>query len=280
LRKGVTYGKSYAIHLEWVFIQYKGVVKMALKLEGKVALVTGGGSGIGRATALVFAREGAKVVVADVLTEGGEGTVQRIKEAGGKAIFVKTDVSKAAEAMALVDDAVSTFGRLDCAFNNAGIEGNMAPTADCTEENWDRVIAINLKGLWLCMKYEIPQMLKQGSGAIVNTASVAGLVGFQRLPAYCASKGGIIQLTKTAALEYATKGIRINAVCPGVIRTPMLERLTGGKPELEAQYTAREPVGRMGTPEEIAEAVVWLCSDAASFVTGHPMVVDGGFVTQ
>ncbi len=253
---------------------------MALSLEGKVALVTGGSSGIGRATALVFARKGAKVVVADVLTEGGEGTVSRIRDAGGEAIFVKTDVSKAADVMALVDDAVSTYGRLDCAFNNAGILGVNAPTADCNEDNWDHVIDINLKGVWLCMKYEIPQMLKQGSGAIVNTASIAGLVGFQGLPAYCATKGGIIQLTKTAALEYATKGIRINAVCPGVIRTPMVEQATGGKPELEAQFTALEPVRRMGTPEEIAEAVVWLCSDAASFVTGHPMVVDGGFVAQ
>lgn len=253
---------------------------MALRLEGKVALVTGGGSGIGRATALVFAREGAKVVVADVLTEGGEGTVSRIRESGGKAIFVRTDVSKVGEVIALIDNVVTIYGRLDCACNNAGIEGTIAQTADCTEENWDRVIDINLKGVWLCMKYEIPEMLKQGSGAIVNTASIAGLIGFQGLPAYCASKGGIIQLTKTAALEYATKGIRINAVCPGVIRTPMVERVTGGKPELEAQFTALEPVGRMGAPGEVAEAVVWLCSDAASFVTGHPLVVDGGFVAQ
>lgn len=253
---------------------------MALSLEGKVALVTGGSSGIGRATALVFAREGAKVVVADVQTDGGDETVQRIEDAGGEAIFVKTDVSKAGEVMALVDSAVSTYGRLDCAFNNAGIEGTMAPTADCTEENWDRVIAVNLKGVWLCMKYEIPEMLKRGNGAIVNTASFLGLVGLQGAPAYCTSKGGVIQLTRTAALEYATKGIRINAVCPGVIRTPMLERVTGGKPEFEALFTAREPVGRMGAPGEVAEAVVWLCSDAASFVTGHPLVVDGGFVAQ
>ncbi len=210
----------------------------------------------------------------------GRETVQRIRDAGGKAIFVKTDVSKAAEVMALVDNAVSTYGRLDCAFNNAGIEGITAPTADCTEENWDRVIDINLKGVWLCMKYEIPEMLKRSGGAIVNTASVAGLVGFQGSPAYCASKGGVIQLTKTTALEYATKGIRINAVCPGVIRTPMVERVTGGKPELEVQFTALEPVGRMGAPGEVAEAVLWLCSDAASFVTGHPLVVDGGFVAQ
>jgi NAD(P)-dependent dehydrogenase (short-subunit alcohol dehydrogenase family) len=253
---------------------------MVKLLEGKIALVTGGSSGIGRATALAFAREGAKVVVADVQVEGGQETERMIKEAGGEAIFVKTDVSDAAEVERLINKAVKTYGRLDCAHNNAGIEGVTAPTADCTEENWDRTISINLKGVWLCMKYEIPQMLKKGGGAIVNTASVAGLVGFQGLPAYCASKGGIIQLTRTSALEYAAKGVRINAVCPGVIRTPMIERVTGGKPEAEAQFTALEPIGRMGTPEEIAEAVVWLCSDAASFVTGHPMVVDGGLVAQ
>ncbi len=225
---------------------------MDKQLEGKVALVTGASSGIGRATALAFAREGAKVVVADVQVEGGHETERMIKEAGAEAIFVKTDVSDAAEVERLINRAIGTFGRLDCAHNNAGIEGITAPTADCTEENWDRIININLKGVWLCMKYEIPQMPKQGSGAIVNTASVAGLVGFQGSPAYCASKGGIIQLTRTAALEYATKGIRINAVCPGVIRTPMVERVTGGKPEAEAQFIALEPVGRMGTPEEIA----------------------------
>ncbi|MCZ7405152.1 MAG: SDR family oxidoreductase, partial [Candidatus Methanoperedens sp.] len=181
---------------------------------------------------------------------------------------------------ALVKRAVDTYGRLDCGINNAGIEGIMAQTADYIEENWERVININLKGVWLCMKYEIPEMQKQGGGAIVNMASVAGLVGFQGMPAYCASKGGIIQLTKVAALEYAKAGIRVNAVCPGVIRTPMVERVTGGNPEAEAQFTAIEPVGMMGTPGEIAESVVWLCSEAASFVTGHPMVVDGGLTAQ
>jgi len=253
---------------------------MLLGLENKVALVTGGGSGIGRACALAFAREGAKVVVADVMERGGKETVQMIKEAGGESIFVKTDVSKTDDVEALVKRTVDTYGRLDCAINNAGIEGIMAQTADYTEENWERVININLKGVWLCMKYEIPEMQKQGGGAIVNMASVAGLVGFQEMPAYCASKGGIIQLTKVAALEYAKAGIRVNAVCPGVIRTPMVERVTGGNPEAEAQFAAMEPIGRMGTPEEIAESVVWLCSDAASFVTGHPMVVDGGLVAQ
>ncbi|MCZ7384014.1 MAG: SDR family oxidoreductase [Candidatus Methanoperedens sp.] len=253
---------------------------MLLGLENKVALVTGGGSGIGRACALAFAREGARVVVADVMERGGKETVQMIQETGGESIFVKTDVSKPADVEALVKRAVDTYGRLDCGINNAGIEGIMAQTADYIEENWERVININLKGVWLCMKYEIPEMQKQGGGAIVNMASVAGLVGFQGMPAYCASKGGIIQLTKVAALEYAKAGIRVNAVCPGVIRTPMVERVTGGNPEAEAQFTAIEPVGRMGTPGEIAESVVWLCSEAASFVTGHPMVVDGGLTAQ
>jgi NAD(P)-dependent dehydrogenase (short-subunit alcohol dehydrogenase family) len=253
---------------------------MTKQFEGKVALVTGAASGIGRASALAFAREGAKTVVADVLVESGKETVRMIKGAGGEALFVKTDVSNAAEVEALIQKVVEIYGRLDYAHNNAGIEGTMVPTADCTEENWDRTISINLKGVWLCMKYEIPQMLKQGGGAIVNTASVAGLVGFQGLPAYCASKGGVVQLTRTAALEYAKAGIRVNAVCPGVIRTPMVERLLSGPPEAEAGFIAMEPVGRMGKPEEIAEAVVWLCSDAASFVTGHPMVVDGGMVAQ
>ncbi len=253
---------------------------MAEPLEGKVALVTGGSSGIGRASALAFAGKGAKVVVADVQVKGGEETVRMIKDTGREAIFVKADVSKASDVETLINTAVRKYSRLDCAHNNAGIEGVSASTTDCTEENWDRVIGINLKGVWLCMKYEIPQMLKQGGGAIVNTSSVAGLVGFRYIPAYCASKGGIISLTRAAALEYADRGIRINAVCPGVIRTPMVERLTGGKKEFEEQYIKIEPVGRLGTSEEVAEAVVWLCSDAASFVVGHPMVVDGGLISQ
>lgn len=253
---------------------------MTRQFEGKVALVTGAASGIGRASALAFTREGAKTVIADVLVEGGEETVRIIKAAGGDARFVRTDVSNAAEVETLLQKLVETYGRLDYAHNNAGILGTPAPTADCTEEDWDRTIGINLKGIWLCMKHEIPQMLKQGGGAIVNTASVAGLVGIRGLPAYCASKGGIVQLTRTAALEYTKAGIRVNAICPGGIRTPMLERLLADRPEAEASVIAAEPIGRMGKPEEIAEAVVWLCSDAASFVTGHAMVVDGGWVAQ
>ncbi|MEW6300216.1 MAG: SDR family oxidoreductase [Thermodesulfobacteriota bacterium] len=253
---------------------------MAGRVAGKVALVTGGGSGIGRAAALAFAREGAKVVVSDVVIDGGEETVRLIKAAGGQAVFVKADVARPAEVDALIARVVDTYGRLDCAFNNAGIEGTMAQTADCSEENWDRTIAINLKGVWLCLKAEIPQMLKQGGGAIVNTASVAGVVGFAGLPAYVASKHGVVGLTKSAALEYAKQGIRVNAVCPGVIRTPMVERLFRDNPAAGETIAAMEPVGRMGTPEEIAGAVVWLCSDAASFVTGLAMAVDGGLTAQ
>ncbi len=253
---------------------------MSGTLEGKVALVTGAGSGIGRAAALAFVREGAKVVVADVVADSGKETLRLIEEAGGDGFFIEGDVSIAGDVRTIVEAAVEHYGRLDCAFNNAGIEGFQAPTAECTEENWDRVLTINLKGAWLCMKYEIPIMVEQGGGVIVNTASVAGLVGFPNIPAYNASKGGVIQLTKTAALEYATQGIRVNAVCPGVIQTPMIDRFLGGSAEAEAQFVAMEPVGRLGLPQEIAEAVVWLCSDAASFVTGHAMVVDGGLVAQ
>ncbi|HWD42988.1 MAG TPA: SDR family oxidoreductase [Actinomycetota bacterium] len=253
---------------------------MAGSLEGKVALVTGAGSGIGRAAALAFAREGAKVVVADVAADGGKETVRLIEQAGGAALFVEGDVSASASAEAIVRTAVDHYGRLDCAYNNAGIEGAQAPIAEATEDNWDRVLSINLKGVWLCMKHELAHMAAHGGGAIVNTASVAGLVGFPGISAYCASKGGVVMLTKTAALEYATQGIRVNAVCPGVIRTPMIDRFLGGSAEAEAEFVALEPVERMGTPEEVAEAVVWLCSDAASFVTGHAMPVDGGLVAR
>lgn len=251
---------------------------MESTFTNKVVIVTGGVSGIGRAAALAFAKRGAKVAVAD-WTENQE-TVELITASGGEAIFIKCDVSKADDVKAMVDKTVATFGRLDYAFNNAGIEGATAPTKDCTEENWDKTIGVNLKGIWLCMKYEIPEILKQGKGAIVNCASVAGLVGFGGLPAYVASKHGVVGLTKTAALECAQLGIRVNAVCPGVIQTPMIDRLTGTNKEAIDQFTKLEPVGRFGQPEEIANAVVWLCSDKASFVTGHAMAVDGGFVAQ
>jgi NAD(P)-dependent dehydrogenase (short-subunit alcohol dehydrogenase family) len=253
---------------------------MAGLVTGKVALVTGGGSGIGRATSLAFAREGAKVVVADLIVEGGEETVGLIKQAGGDAIFVQTDTSKPAAVEALINKAVAAYGRLDCAHNNAGIEGPGATTVDYPFDMWDRVIAINLTGVWLCMKYEIPQMLKTGDGAIVNTASTAGLVGYPRGSAYVASKHGVVGLTKTAALEYAKSGIRVNAVCPGAIDTPMMGRITDHRPQRAARMAAAEPVGRMGQPREIAEAVVWLCSDSASFVTGHALAADGGMTAQ
>ncbi len=253
---------------------------MAGRVAGKIALITGGGSGIGRATAQVFAREGAKVVVADIVIEGGEETVRLIKTAGGDATFIRADVSQPVDVEGMVKKAVDTYGRLDCAFNNAGIEGVIQPTADYGEEHWNRVLAINLKGVWLCLKYEILQMLKQGSGAIVNTASVAGLVGLPGFSAYVAAKHGVSGLTKTAALEYARSGIRVNAVCPGAIRTPMFERGVRDNPGMEEQVVAMEPIGRMAAPEEVGEAVVWLCSDAASFVTGLPMAVDGGWVAQ
>ena len=250
------------------------------RVDGKVALVTGGASGIGRATALTFAREGAKLVIADLNADGGQQTVHMITEKGGEAIFVRTDVSQAVAVQALISKAVETYGRLDCAHNNAGISGGgRVLTAEYTEDTWHQVIAINLTGVWLCMKYEIPQMLSQGSGAIVNTASVAGLIGGRGIAAYAASKHGVVGLTKTAALEYAQQGIRVNCVCPGVIQTPMTERGLSD-PEQKAQVIAREPIGRVGTPEEVAEAVVWLCSDATSFVTGHTMTVDGGYVAQ
>lgn len=256
---------------------------MAGQLADKVALVTGGSSGIGRATALAFAREGAKVVVADVYVVGGQETVRRVRDAGGEAVFVETDVTQAAEVEAMVNQAVETYGRLDCAFNNAGVSTrDSAPTAICSEEDWDRVVSVNLKGVFLCLKYELRQMLKQGGGAIVNTASVYGLVAAgdseQGFSSYIASKHGVVGQTKATALEYARANMRVNAVCPGHIRTPMIIPKAGLSPEDEAQLNAEYPLGRIGEPEEVAQVVVWLCSDAASFVTGHALVVDGGRV--
>ena len=251
---------------------------MTAELEDKVALVTGGTSGIGRDTALLFAKAGAKVVVAGRREQEGNETVELIRAAGGDGLFVKTDVSKASEVDALVQKTVEKFGRLDLAFNNAGIEGVWVPIAKQTEEDWDRTIGINLKGVWLCLKYEIRQMLKQGGGgAIVNMSSVTGLVGAGGAAAYSASKHGVIGLTKSAALETAKSGIRINAVCPAVIETPMGKRLFGA-PAVHKAVLNSHPIGRFGRPEEIAEAVVWMCSDRASFMTGQCLILDGGFL--
>jgi NAD(P)-dependent dehydrogenase (short-subunit alcohol dehydrogenase family) len=247
--------------------------------DEKVAIVTGGSFGIGRATAFAFAKRGAKVVVADCIEDKENKTIRLIESVGGEAIFVQCDVSNSSEVSKLVEKAIARFGRVDFAFNNAGIEGLSAITHECNEANWDKTMGVNLKGIWLCMKNEIPQMLKNNKGVIVNCASVAGLVGFVGLPAYVASKHAVVGLTKTAALEYAKQGIRVNAVCPGVIKTDMIDRLTGKDKEVEKQYTDMEPIGRMGSADEVAEAVVWLCSDAASFVTGVALPVDGGFTT-
>ena len=249
-------------------------------LEGKAALVTGGGSGLGRASAIALARAGATVTVADVDEQGGKETAALVtEEAGGDADFVRADVTQADEVGAMVDKAVARWGHLDCALNNAGTTGVSAPTADYTLEDWNRAIALNLTGVFLCLKYELPAMLERG-GAIVNMASGAGLVGFPGLPAYVASKHGVVGLTRAAALEYASQGVRINAICPGSTRTPMLEGFMGGDEQVERMMTRAVPLGRLGRPEEIADAVVWLCSDAASFVVGHALAVDGGSVIQ
>ncbi len=247
-------------------------------VEGKVALVTGGASGIGRATCQIFAREGAKVVVSDVNDAGGAETVEMIQGDGGDATYVHCDTSDAGQVEAMVKAAVETYGSLDCAFNNAGIGDPTASIVKCTEEEFDRFYQINLKGVWLCMKYEIKQMLAQGGGAIVNTASIAGLIAAPNLGAYGATKHGVVGLTKTGAIECATKSIRVNAVCPGVIRTPMVEILFEERPGMEERMIKYQPVHRLGVPEEIGEATVWLCSDGASFVTGHAMPVDGGIM--
>jgi NAD(P)-dependent dehydrogenase (short-subunit alcohol dehydrogenase family) len=246
------------------------------RYAGKVAFLTGAANGIGRATALAFAREGASVVVADVSEKGNQETARMIKDLGGHALAVACDVSRNEDVQRALNTTIQTFGRLDFAFNNAGIEYAIKPAADVTEEEWNRIIDIDLRGVFLCMKHEIPLMLKQGGGAIVNTSSGAGIKGFKGGAAYVAAKHGVVGLTKAAALDYAKSNIRINAVCPGIIDTPMMDRFSGGTAEGRQDVIAQEPVGRMGTPDEIAATVVWLCSDAASFVVGHAMVVDGG----
>jgi NAD(P)-dependent dehydrogenase (short-subunit alcohol dehydrogenase family) len=250
-------------------------------MKGKVALVTGGGSGIGQASAVAFAKRGAKVVVADISEKGGMETVSLIEELGGEAFFVKADVSKSADVQAMVNKAIEKFGRLDYAHNNAGIDGPLETVMlDLQEEDWDKVIAVNLKSVWLCMRFEIEQMLKQGKGSIINTASMFGLVGNPGGAAYNAAKHGVVGLTKTGALEYSSQGIRVNAVCPGVILTPLVRKLTEMYPEATAALSAQHPIGRCGEPEEVAKAVVWLASDDSSFVNGVSMPVDGGFVAK
>jgi NAD(P)-dependent dehydrogenase (short-subunit alcohol dehydrogenase family) len=251
---------------------------MTRELKGKVALVTGGTSGIGRETAILFAKAGVKVVIAGRREVEGEETAELVRAAGGDGLFVKADVSKSAEVEALIQKAVEKFGRLDIAFNNAGIEGVWVPIVRQSEEDWDRTIAINLKGVWLSLKYEIRQMLGQGGGgAIVNMASIVGQIGAAGAAAYSASKHGVIGLTRSAALETAKSGIRINAVCPAVIETSMADRLYGA-PAVYKYVLGCHPIGRFGKASEIAEAVVWMCSDRASFMTGQSLVLDGGFL--
>jgi len=251
---------------------------MTMELDGKVGLVTGGTSGIGRETAVLFAKAGAKVVVAGRREQEGKETIELIRAAAGDGLFVQTDVAKASEVETLVQKAVERFGRLDIAFNNAGVENAVTPITRQSEEDFDRTININLKGVWLCLKYEIQQMLKQGGGgAIVNMASIMGLVGSAGVAAYSASKHGVIGLTKTAALENAKSGIRVNAVCPGFTETPMADRIFR-IPGARKYLLSCHPIGRFGKPMEIAEAVVWMCSDRASFMTGQSLVLDGGFL--
>jgi NAD(P)-dependent dehydrogenase (short-subunit alcohol dehydrogenase family) len=249
---------------------------MVGKLDGKVAIVTGGSSGIGRATAVAFAKEGAKVVVAARRNSEGEETVRLAKEAGGEALFVQTDVTKAVDIEALVNKTLETYSRLDCAFNNAG-SGKANPLTQMSESDWDFDLAVNLKAVWLCMKYEIPAMLRSGAGAIVNMASQGAIIGVPNFSSYCAAKGGVISLSRTAAIEYAQDKIRVNIVSPGAIKTELLSEIPADQlQEIEAAI----PLKRAGQPEEIAAAVAWLCSDSASFVTGQNLAIDGGYTAQ
>ncbi|MBC7619674.1 MAG: SDR family oxidoreductase [Candidatus Saccharibacteria bacterium] len=247
--------------------------------DGKVVLVTGGGGGIGRASALAFAKAGARVAVVDRDVAAGTETTRLIETTGAQALFIQTDVTQAAQVEAMVAQVVAHFGRLDCAFNNAGIEEEHMRLADCAEDTFDRIMAVNVKGVWLCLKYELAQMLKQGGGSIVNTASVAGLVGAPKMAAYSASKHAVIGLTKSAAVEYGRKKIRVNAVCPAVINTEMFVRAVQADPKVGRAMTRAHPVGRIGEADEVAAVVLWLSSDAASFVTGLAHTVDGGLTS-
>lgn len=253
---------------------------MYTEFKNKVVIITGASTGIGRATALKFAENGAKLSLADIQDVEGQKLVEEIRNKGNDCIFIQCDVSKSEDVKQMVETTVQHFGQLDIAYNNAGIEGEMGFIAEGSEENFDRVIGINLKGVWACMKYQIPEMLKQQKGVIVNCSSIAGVIGSQGLPVYVASKHGVIGLTKNAALEYAKQGIRVNAVCPAGVHTPMLDRIVKSSPGLGDQLSAMHPIGRIAKPEEIADAVLYLCSDSASFVTGHEMLIDGGYTAQ
>lgn len=254
---------------------------MTKHFTGKTALVTGSSSGIGRATALAFAREGAKTVVSDIDLTGGAETVKMIHDFGGECTFIEADVTKSTEVESLIQKTVDIYGQLDCAFNNAGLEKELTnPATRYEETTFQSVIDANLKSVWICMKYELNQMLSQGSGTIVNSSSIAGLIGIPDQPIYVASKHAVAGLTKANAIAYANQGIRINAVCPGLIATPLLDRILASNPEWKDEADSFQPIGRPGQPEEIAEAVIWLCSDKASFVVGHMMTVDGGFTAR